>query len=47
MFLNKKMLKEIIFRNKTTDVKQFKQKTPSRIHIELTEREKEAVEILF
>lgn len=41
------MLKEIIFRNKTIDVKQFKQKTRSRIHIELTEREKEAVEILF
>lgn len=47
LLLNKKMLKETIFRNKTTVAKQFKQKTPSRIHTELIEHEKEVVEILF
>lgn len=31
---------ENIFRNKSTFVKKFKQKTASRIHIELAEHEK-------
>lgn len=40
------MQKETIFRNKSTFAKQFEQKTASRIHTELAEHEKEAVEIL-
>lgn len=40
------MQKETIFRNKSIFVKQFKQKTASRIRIEFAEHEKEVVEIL-
>lgn len=40
------MQKETISRNKSTLAKQFLKKTASRIHIELAEHEKEAIEIL-